>query len=38
MARETGSKKTIKLPVSAPFHTLMLLPAAEKLYRELKKN
>ncbi len=37
MARETGAKKTIKLPVSAPFHTLMLLPAAEKLYRELKK-
>ena len=37
MARETGAKKTIKLPVSAPFHTSMLLPAAEKLSRELKK-
>ncbi|MEA2021287.1 MAG: ACP S-malonyltransferase [Candidatus Caldatribacteriota bacterium] len=37
MARETGAKRTIKLPVSAPFHTPMLLPAAERLYRELKK-
>jgi len=37
MARETGAKRTIKLPVSAPFHTMMLLPAAEKLSRELKK-
>jgi len=37
MARETGAKKTIKLSVSAPFHTMMLLPAAEKLSQELKK-
>ncbi|MCK5767869.1 MAG: ACP S-malonyltransferase [Candidatus Atribacteria bacterium] len=37
MAKETGAKKTIKLSVSAPFHTMMLLPAAEKLSRELKK-
>jgi len=37
MARETGAKRTIKLPVSAPFHTPMLLPAAEKLSMELKK-
>jgi len=36
-AKETGAKKVIKLPVSAPFHTMMLLPAAEKLSRELKK-
>ena len=36
-AKETGARKVIKLPVSAPFHTPMLLPAAERLYQELKK-
>jgi len=36
-AKEAGAKKVIKLAVSAPFHTSMLLPAAERLYRELKK-
>ena len=36
-AKETGAKRVIKLPVSAPFHTPMLLPAAEKLFRELEK-
>lgn len=36
-AKETGARKIIKLPVSAPFHTPMLLPAAKKLSRELKK-
>jgi len=36
-AMEAGAKKIIKLPVSAPFHTSMLLPAAERLYDELKQ-
>ena len=36
-AKEYGAKKAILLPVSAPFHTSMLSPAAEKLEVELKK-
>lgn len=35
-AKEYGSKKSILLPVSAPFHTSMLKPAAEQLEHELK--
>jgi [acyl-carrier-protein] S-malonyltransferase len=35
-AKEKGARKVIKLPVSAPFHTSMLLPAAEKLSQELE--
>lgn len=34
-AKEKGALKTIDLPVSAPFHTSMLRPAAEKLKEEL---
>lgn len=36
-AKEKGALKTIDLPVSAPFHTSMLKPAAEKLKEELNK-
>ena len=35
-AMEKGAKRTIMLPVSAPFHTSMLKPAAEKLEIELE--
>lgn len=35
IAREKGAMKTIELPVSAPFHTAMLLPAALRLKEEL---
>lgn len=34
--KEAGGR-TVKLPVSAPFHCSMLQPAAEKLEEELKK-
>ncbi|MDP3388058.1 MAG: ACP S-malonyltransferase [Eubacteriales bacterium] len=36
VAKEYGSKKAILLPVSAPFHTSMLKPAADQLELELK--
>ncbi|HBC97341.1 MAG TPA: [acyl-carrier-protein] S-malonyltransferase [Clostridium sp.] len=35
--KEKGARRAIKLSVSAPFHTSMLKPAAEKLELELKK-
>lgn len=34
-ARELGAKKTVALPVSAPFHCALMAPAAEKLAAEL---
>lgn len=37
LARKKGALKTIDLPVSAPFHTSMLEPAAKKLKTELEK-
>ncbi|MCI1944643.1 ACP S-malonyltransferase [Clostridium luticellarii] len=37
LLKESGARKTIELSVSAPFHTSMLKPAAEKLELELKK-
>ena len=37
-AKEYGAKKAVLLPVSAPFHTSMLSPAAEKLEVELKET
>ncbi len=35
-AKEKGAKRSMLLPVSAPFHTSMLKPAAEKLESELE--
>jgi [acyl-carrier-protein] S-malonyltransferase len=35
LCKEKGAMKTIMLPLSAPFHTLMLKPAAERLKTEL---
>ncbi|QEK12021.1 ACP S-malonyltransferase [Crassaminicella thermophila] len=35
-AKELGAKKAVMLPVSAPFHCSMLIPAGEKLELELK--
>lgn len=37
LAKEKGAMKVLPLPVSAPFHTSMLKPAAEKLKNELEK-
>lgn len=36
IAKEKGALKTVDLPVSAPFHTSMLKPAAERLKVELE--
>lgn len=35
-AKELGAKKAVMLPVSAPFHTSMLIGAGEKLASELE--
>ncbi|HKK49942.1 MAG TPA: ACP S-malonyltransferase [Myxococcota bacterium] len=36
-ARELGAKRTVPLPVSAPFHCALMEPAAAKLEFELKR-
>ncbi|VUD56575.1 Malonyl CoA-acyl carrier protein transacylase [Thalassocella blandensis] len=33
--KEAGAKRALPLPVSAPFHTLMMKPAAEKLAEQI---
>lgn len=37
LAKELGAMKTVDLAVSAPFHTSMLKPAADKLKAELEQ-
>jgi len=36
LANERGGKKSVLLPVSAPFHCSLMRPAAERLARELE--
>ena len=36
LCKESGAKRTLLLPVSAPFHCSMLKPAAEKLAKDLE--
>ncbi len=38
MAKEKGAKRGILLPVSAPFHCSLMLPAQERLAVDLKKT
>jgi len=35
LVKETGSGKTVVLPVSAPFHSALMVPAAERLRKYL---
>lgn len=35
-ATEQGARRTVKLPVSAPFHCSLMAPAAERLVEELR--
>jgi [acyl-carrier-protein] S-malonyltransferase len=37
LAKERGGRKSVLLPVSAPFHCALMAPAAERLAAELAK-
>jgi [acyl-carrier-protein] S-malonyltransferase len=36
IASQLGAKRTVMLPVSAPFHSAMMMPAQEKLEKDLR--
>ncbi len=38
IASQLGAKRTVMLPVSAPFHSALMLPAQEKLAKDLEKT
>jgi [acyl-carrier-protein] S-malonyltransferase len=38
LASQAGAKRATILPVSAPFHSALMMPAQEKLEQELKKT
>jgi [acyl-carrier-protein] S-malonyltransferase len=37
MASQLGAKRAVILPVSAPFHCVLMMPAQEKLEKDLRK-
>ena len=37
LCKEAGAKRTVMLPVSAPFHCRMMEPAAERLAADLER-
>src|SRR3984957_15207527 len=38
MANQLGAKRAVMLPVSAPFHSALMMPAQEKLAKDLQKT
>src|SRR5712692_5010432 len=38
IASQLGAKRTVILPVSAPFHSALMMPAQEKLQKDLKQT
>ena len=38
LCKEAGAKRTVMLPVSAPFHCNLMAPAAERLHADLERT
>jgi [acyl-carrier-protein] S-malonyltransferase len=38
LASQAGAKRAVILPVSAPFHSALMMPAQEKLERDLRNT